>query len=166
MSLDPRIVGGNRRLGEDAHNPIALEGLQRRGQCVGRAVKMSHLIPSKEEDSKVDLQHLCCSGKIQGIFSKTGLGRQVMSPLVPAKSGRWAANSLLGETGNSLSQIRENSGPIREACRGFSELAPCRSNRRSRSDRQSRAECYRARFRPSPAGGNCRSTCTCRRAAW
>ena len=50
MSLDPRIVGGNRRLGEDAHNPIALEGLQRRGQCVGRAVKMSHLIPSKEED--------------------------------------------------------------------------------------------------------------------
>ena len=46
-----------------------------------------------------------------------------MSPLFPAKSGRWAANSLLGETGNSLSQIRENSGPIREACRGFSELA-------------------------------------------
>jgi hypothetical protein len=63
------------------------------------------------------------TGKIQGIFSKTGLGRQVMSPLFPAKSGRWAANSLLGETGNSLSQIRENSGPIREACRGFSELA-------------------------------------------
>ena len=63
------------------------------------------------------------TGNLQGIFAKTGLRRQGMSALFPAKSGRWAANSLLGETGNSLSQIRENAGPIREACRGFSEFA-------------------------------------------
>ena len=46
-----------------------------------------------------------------------------MSPLFPAKSGRWAANSLLGETGNSLSQIRENSGADQGSVQGFQRIS-------------------------------------------
>src|SRR3984893_1270581 len=63
------------------------------------------------------------TGKIQGNFPKNGSRGRNPRGFIVAKSAPCLTNSLLGETGNSLSQIRENSGPIREAYRGFSELA-------------------------------------------